>query len=522
MDAVNEVKMKQYFYLLEDTLTQNDLLNHPARIYNVDETGMPLDPKSPNILTKKGVKKVCNRTSGRKGQITVVACGNAAGQVIPPMVIYDAKKLNHAWTANEIPGTRYGLSDKGWITTVLFEGWLTEHFLDYAVPQRPLLLLLDGHSTHYQPEVIRLAREKEIIILCLPLHTTHETQPLDCGVFSSLKSHWSAVCHDFTRLNPGKVITKFNFNRLFSQAWLQAVVPANIMAGFKTCGVYPFNRSAIKVAFCDTQVDTSTISNKDANESNETCHSSDGMQTSQSPSHSPMPKETLDFVEFNEDQGALFLKRYEEGYDIFDDADYVRWLEINHPEVLPTHSSVSLLNDDDDNGGLSVVAHLSSISPQIPLPTADSGPNLSSDLTSHILSNERGCITNTSESISTLDHQETTPEMQTQNAKSSPSSSESTLSKFLVYPHLLDLKKYLVLDFSLVLCHLLHLRRRKERNKRNSKKKSEKKRKRRQKATTTTTIEEKSRAKGREVQREVKKGTNEDRETSLSSKETSY
>ena len=53
--------------------------------------------------------------------------------------------------------------------------------------------------------------------------------------------------------------------------------------------------------------------------------------------------------------------------------------------------------------------------------------------------------------------------------------SESTWSKFLVKAHLLDLKKYLVPDFSLVLCHLLQLRRRKERNKKKSKKKSEKK-----------------------------------------------
>ena len=88
-----------------------------------------------------------------------------------------------------------------------------------------------------------------------------------------------------------------------------------------------------------------------------------------------------EFVEFNEDQVTPFLKRYEEGYDFFDDADYVQWLEINHPEVLPTHSSVSLINDHDDNGGLSVVAHFSSISLQIPLPTADSGFYLSSDLT---------------------------------------------------------------------------------------------------------------------------------------------
>ena len=46
---------------------------------------------------------------------------------------------------------------------------------------RPLRLLLDGHSTHNQPEVVRLAREKKVIILCLPPHATHKAQPLDCG-----------------------------------------------------------------------------------------------------------------------------------------------------------------------------------------------------------------------------------------------------------------------------------------------------------------------------------------------------
>ena len=88
---------------------------------------------------------------------------------------------------------------------------MTEHFLEHAVSQRPLFLLLDGHSTHYQPDIIRLPREKEVIILCLPPHTTRETQPLDCGVFSSLKSHWTTVCHEFIAKNPGKTITKFYF-----------------------------------------------------------------------------------------------------------------------------------------------------------------------------------------------------------------------------------------------------------------------------------------------------------------------
>ena len=60
----------------------------------------------------------------------------------------------HAWTANEVPGTGYEFSDKGWTTTDLFEGWLTEHFFEFAVCGSPLLLLLAGHSAHYQPEVI--------------------------------------------------------------------------------------------------------------------------------------------------------------------------------------------------------------------------------------------------------------------------------------------------------------------------------------------------------------------------------
>ena len=106
MNAMNLETVKQYFDLLEDTLKELDLLLCPAQVYNVDESGMPLDPRAPNICAQRGVKKVRYRASGKKGQVTIVACGNAAGQVIPQMVIFDAKKLNHAWTAHEVPSTK--------------------------------------------------------------------------------------------------------------------------------------------------------------------------------------------------------------------------------------------------------------------------------------------------------------------------------------------------------------------------------------------------------------------------------
>jgi hypothetical protein len=103
------------------------------------------------------------------------------------MVIFDAMRLNPEWTKGEFPGTTYGLSDNGWINSELFEAWMSEHFLKHAVSARPLLLVLDGHSTHYQPQVLRLAKENDVVMLCLPPHTTNEAQPLDCGVLALSK-----------------------------------------------------------------------------------------------------------------------------------------------------------------------------------------------------------------------------------------------------------------------------------------------------------------------------------------------
>ena len=224
------------------------------------------------------------------------------------MIVFDAKNLKHAWTNSEVPGSKYGVSEKGWINTDLFEGWLVEQFIVNAVSGRPLLLLLDGHSTHYQPEVVRFARDHEIIILCLPPHTTHEVQPLDCGVFKPLKAQWTNVCHQYFQKNPGKIINKFNFNLLFSQAWLKALIPANIVAGFRTCGVYPFNPASISVP-------------EESNNGSDDDGDDDGGGK-----------------DFTDEQCALFQRRFIEGYDLDIDPDYLRWLKVYHPEAIATPS----------------------------------------------------------------------------------------------------------------------------------------------------------------------------------------
>ena len=120
-----------------------------------------------------------------------------------------------------------------------------EHFLQFAVASRPLLLVLDGHSSHYQPELIDYAKEHDVVMFCLPPHTTHESQPLDVSVFKPLKQHWQEACHKYMQSHPGKVVTKYQFSALLNEAWMTTMTPANICSGFRKCGVFPYNPDAI-------------------------------------------------------------------------------------------------------------------------------------------------------------------------------------------------------------------------------------------------------------------------------------
>lgn len=62
--------------------------------------------------------------------------------------------MNQDLAYREVPGTVYGLSENGWMTRTLFMEWFNCHFLSYVPMARPIILLMDGHSTHYCPETI--------------------------------------------------------------------------------------------------------------------------------------------------------------------------------------------------------------------------------------------------------------------------------------------------------------------------------------------------------------------------------
>ena len=122
--------------------------------------------------------------------------------------------------------------------------WLVEHFIPNAVSEHPLLLLLDGHSSHFEPKSIEYARNHGVIIFCLPPHTTRVPAFGLHFVWTS-QAALATGMSCFYQSNPGKVISKLNFNSVFRNAWFAAITPANICRGFKKAGVHPFNPKAV-------------------------------------------------------------------------------------------------------------------------------------------------------------------------------------------------------------------------------------------------------------------------------------
>ncbi|KIK54576.1 hypothetical protein GYMLUDRAFT_176828, partial [Collybiopsis luxurians FD-317 M1] len=59
---------------------------------------------------------------------------------------------------------------------------------------KPILLIFDGHDSHIGEDWIDLALANNIILFCLPLHTTHCLQVLDVNCFRPLQTAWFNQC----------------------------------------------------------------------------------------------------------------------------------------------------------------------------------------------------------------------------------------------------------------------------------------------------------------------------------------
>ncbi|PVU87543.1 hypothetical protein BB559_005989, partial [Furculomyces boomerangus] len=60
-----------------------------------------------------------------------------------------------------------------------------------------------------------------------------------------LKNSWKNETSSWAFKNPGKKINRYNYGQILYKSWLLAATAQNGISGFKSCGIYPFNKEKV-------------------------------------------------------------------------------------------------------------------------------------------------------------------------------------------------------------------------------------------------------------------------------------
>lgn len=172
-------------------------------------------------------------------------CGNAAGDLLPPYVVYKAKGLWENWTEHGPKGCRYNATTSGWFDAHIFTDWFNNTLLRYFKNKPGKKVVIgDNLSSQLTSEVIEKCKKEGIYFVCLPPNSTHLTQPLDVALFHPMKVAWRKILGEWKGTTSGlknPILQKQSFPGLLKKLLdvLEPTLKTTLMHGFRKYGIFP-------------------------------------------------------------------------------------------------------------------------------------------------------------------------------------------------------------------------------------------------------------------------------------------
>ncbi|KAL9567396.1 hypothetical protein ACKAV7_008471 [Fusarium commune] len=176
--------------------SQNTIAKYGIRlddIWNFDETGFMMGMISAGKVVTSAERRGRPKSvqPGSREWVTVIEAANAEGQSIPPFIIVTGKHhLRNWYKGSSLPADwAIATTPNGWTNNDTGLDWL-KHFDKHTINRSVgsyRLLILDGHESHHSTNFEAYCKEKNIIPLYMPPHSSHLLQPLDVGCFGPLK-----------------------------------------------------------------------------------------------------------------------------------------------------------------------------------------------------------------------------------------------------------------------------------------------------------------------------------------------
>lgn len=246
LDVQNHEVIVQFFNKLNEFYNKNHLLDRPENIWNIGKISFCNDS-----LPLKTFNQY--QRGDEKETTTIIACGNASGQMIPPSIIFQTS-FDTTDVPSETKGNSFFTSPKGLLTLDVFHDWLKNVFLK-RVGRGTQILIYDGPFKCLDFKTMQLASLNNLIILKLPQFTSLKLQPLNAYGFGKFVECLNQLLTDFSRSGIKKNVGKETkssrsvFSGFISKAWEMSEWHSVLVSRFQSCGLYDENQ------FCRTNKD---------------------------------------------------------------------------------------------------------------------------------------------------------------------------------------------------------------------------------------------------------------------------
>jgi DDE superfamily endonuclease len=168
---------------------------------------------------------------GNKEWVSLIECISMNGRLLPPWVIFKAKKQNLAWMEMLEEGY-IALSNNRWTDNELGLEWLKQCFDPATCNINGYrILIMDRHASHIMTEALQFYIALKIIVLCLLAYTIYLLQPLNVGPFRPLAIAYKVGIQEHRYLNPIYNVNKMEFLEIYKTARLQGISKENIRKG---------------------------------------------------------------------------------------------------------------------------------------------------------------------------------------------------------------------------------------------------------------------------------------------------
>ena len=214
-----------------------------ARVFYAEEMRILLQGE--DRLTKVLVRK---ENSNTRKMISAMACMNAAGAHLKPLLVFNGKRPP-VWQEHPDlnPATfDIGFSPTGRMEENVFFYWmqLFVHQVREMQTQKPVLLLLYYNTADVTIATLEMAKDAGVILHMLPPRSSHILQPMDHACFKPLKEAFreSIDCYG-PRYGPSINVKLYPL--VFMRAWIRSNKREDVISAFQAAGLVPLNENAV-------------------------------------------------------------------------------------------------------------------------------------------------------------------------------------------------------------------------------------------------------------------------------------